>query len=230
MRVINAIKADVKFQFKQGFYAVYVVLTLIYMLVIHQVPEAMKINVVPLILYCDPTIIGFFFIGGIVMLEKNQGILDYLIVTPLRAKEYLMAKAISLTLLAVVASIAIAVLTYGGKINWLLFILSIIISSFFFTLYGFFVAAKSTTVNEYFIKMIPYMLFIALPCFSLLINTPYSWVFNIFPSVAGIKLVYGSFLDIHWVEALFNLLYLVIVTVFCLYLVDKKIFGGVEGE
>ena len=230
MRMINAIKADVKFQFRQGFYVVYAILTLIYMLVIHQIPESMKISVVPLVIYCDPTIVGFFFIGGIIMLEKNQGILEYLIVTPLRPKEYLMAKIISLTILAVIASIVITITTYGGEINWMLFILSVIISSFFFTLYGFFVAAKSKSINEYFIKMIPYVLFIAVPCFSFLINMPHHWVFNIFPSVAGLKLIYGSFFEINSIEMILNLLYLSIITVFCFFHVEKKIFGGVTGE
>ncbi len=72
MRITNAIKADVKFQVKQGFYAVYVIITLIYMLIIYQLPDHMGEIVVPLIIYFDPSIVGFFFIGGIVMLEKRK--------------------------------------------------------------------------------------------------------------------------------------------------------------
>jgi fluoroquinolone transport system permease protein len=230
MRITNAIKADVKFQVKQGFYAVYVIITLIYMLVIYQLPDHMGQIVVPLIIYFDPSIVGFFFIGGIVMLEKAQGVLDYLVVTPLRSKEYLMAKAISLTLLAIVASSVITLVTYRGSVQWILLIVGIGVSSLLFTLYGFFVAAKCKSVNEYFVKMLPYMFFIVLPCFLLLIKTPYSWIFNIFPSVAGLKLIYGAFIGIHWMEATLNLIYLVFITVFCLHSVDKIIFGGGFGE
>lgn len=226
MRITNAIKADVIFQVKQGFYAVYVFLTLIYMLIIYQLPEHIGAMAVPIIIYFDPSIVGFFFIGGIVMLEKAQGVLDYLVVTPLRSKEYLMAKAISLTVLAIVASSMITLMTYRSAVHWLLLILGIGLSSLLFTLYGFFVAAKCKSVNEYFVKMLPYMLLIVLPCFLMLIETPYRWIFNIFPSVAGLKVVYGAFIGIHWAEATLNIIYLLIITVFCLYSVDKKIFGG----
>jgi fluoroquinolone transport system permease protein len=230
MRIVNAIKADVKFQVKQGFYAVYIIITLIYMLIIYQLPEQMGKMLVPLIIYFDPSIVGFFFIGGIVMLEKSQGVLDYLVVTPLRSKEYLMAKAISLTVLAIVASSVIALVTYKEAVHWPLLILGIGMSSLLFTLYGFFVAAKCKSVNEYFVKMIPYMFLIVLPCFLMFIESPYSWIFNIFPSVAGLKVVYGAFIGIHWVEAVLNLIYLLLVTILCLHSVDTKIFGGGFGE
>ena len=230
MRIVSAIKADIKFQIKQGFYTVYIVLTLIYMLIVHQIPEKMSRFVVPIVVYFDPTIVGFFFIGGIVMLEKSQGILNYLVVTPLRSREYLMAKAISLTLLAMSASGLIVWMTYEGKVYWLLLMISIGISSFLFTLYGFLVATKCKSINEYFVRMLPYMLAMVLPCFLLLVKTPYDWIFNIFPSVAGLKLIYGAFLGISWWETGINLLYLGILSKYCLNYVNNKIFGGEFSE
>ncbi len=173
IRMLNAIKADVTFQLKQGFYLVYILLTIIYMLIVHQLPEHMRIVVVPIVIFFDPSIVGFFFIGGIVMLEKTQGILDFLIVTPLRSKEYLMAKAISMAMLAILASCAITLVAYQGEVRWSLLILGIGISALIFTLYGFFVAAKCKSLNAYFIKMIPYMLLIVLPCLLLLVQTPF---------------------------------------------------------
>ncbi|MCX8055940.1 MAG: ABC transporter permease, partial [Ignavibacteria bacterium] len=77
MRIISALKADIKFQAKQGFYSVYILLTLVYMIILEQVPNKYQNIVVPLVVFSDPTIVGFFFIGGIVMLEKVQGVLDY---------------------------------------------------------------------------------------------------------------------------------------------------------
>ncbi len=230
IRMLNAIKADVTFQLKQGFYLVYILLTIIYMLIVHQLPEHMRIVVVPIVIFFDPSIVGFFFIGGIVMLEKTQGILDFLIVTPLRSKEYLMAKAISMAMLAILASCAITLVAYQDEVRWSLLILGIGISALIFTLYGFFVAAKCKSLNAYFIKMIPYMLLIVLPCLLLLVQTPFDWVFSVFPSVAGIRIVYGAFTGMHWLEAGLHLIYLSIITRVCLHIVDKKIFGGSYGE
>ncbi len=192
MRMINALKADVRFQFKQGFYLVYIILTLFYMIILGKLPAEWKSVIVPLVLYSDPAMVGFFFIGALVMLEKVQGVTQYVVVTPLRSLEYLLAKALSLTLLALAATILITLTVYDQPLNWFLLIVGVTLTSFFFVLYGFAVAAPCTTMNQFFIRMIPFLLLIVLPCFSM-IGFPYSWVFNIFPSVAGLKLVYGAF-------------------------------------
>jgi fluoroquinolone transport system permease protein len=134
------------------------------------------------------------------MLEKVQGIIQYVVVTPLRSIEYLLAKVLSLTILAVAATIMITLATYGYELNWFLLILGVILTSCFFVFYGFIVAVRCTTLNQYFIKMIPYLLLIVLPCFSL-IGFPYASIFNIFPSVAGLKLVYGAFNGIDPISA-----------------------------
>ena len=200
MRIVSALKADVRFQFKQGFYLVYILLTLIYMVILGKLPAAWKSTVIPLVLFSDPSMVGFFFIGALVMLEKVQGIIQYVVVTPLRSIEYLLAKVLSLTILAVAATIMITLATYGYELNWFLLILGVILTSCFFVFYGFIVAVRCTTLNQYFIKMIPYLLLIVLPCFSL-IGFPYAWLFNIFPSVAGLKLVYGAFNGIDPISA-----------------------------
>lgn len=200
MRIVNALKADVRFQLKQGFYLVYILLTLIYMVILGKLPQEWKSTVVPLVLFSDPSMVGFFFIGALVMLEKVQGVIQYVVITPLRSLEYLLAKVVSLTILAIAATVMITLATYGYQLNWFLLILAVILTSSFFVFYGFIVAVRCTTLNQYFIRMIPYLLLIVLPCFSL-IGFPYSWLFNIFPSVAGLKLVYGAFNGIDFLSA-----------------------------
>lgn len=228
MRIVNALKADIRFQFKQGFYLVYIILTLTYMIILGMLPEEWKSTVVPLVLFSDPSMLGFFFIGALVMLEKVQGVIQYVVVTPLRSLEYLLAKVLSLTILALVATVMITLATYGYELNWFLLILGVILTSSFFVFYGFIVAVRCTTLNEYFIKMIPYLLLIVLPCFSL-IGFPYSWVFNIFPSVAGLKLVYGAFNGIDFLSAAAFSLYLLAANLAIARYVEK-IFDSMATE
>ena len=222
MRLINVFRADIRFQFKQGFYLVYVMLTFIYMIILAKFPPEWKELAVPLVVFSDPSMVGFFFIGAIVMLEKVQGVLQYVIVTPLRSIEYLLAKVLSLTILAITAATMIVLVTYHEPLNWFILIAGVTLTSSFFVLYGFIAAADCTTMNQYFIKMIPYMLLIVLPCFSL-IGFPYSWIFNVFPSVAGLQLVFGAFngLDIKGILAL--IIYLIVVNIALLFYV-KNIF------
>ncbi|MCX7773015.1 MAG: ABC transporter permease [Clostridia bacterium] len=216
MRFKNALKADMTFQFRQGFYWVYLFLTLIYLVVMAKLPDGeLKSYAIPFVVYSDPSIVGFFFIGGIVMLEKLQGVLKYLGVTPLAAREYLLSKALSLSLVSLAAGGLITAVTYRGSVNVVLLVMGILLSSTFFTLYGFLVAARARTINQYFIKMVPYMLLIVLPCLFLLVSKD-SILLDFLPPIAGVRLVLGAFKGLDAGRALIDAGALVIANVLVL--------------
>ncbi len=212
MRLLNALKADIIFQYRQGFYWIYLLITLVYMTIMSKLPEGnIKAVGVMLAVFSDPSMLGFFFIGGIVMLEKVQGVIKYLGVTPVYAWEYLLAKALSLSLVSLAAGSLITKVTYKGEVRFGLLLLGILLSSVFFTLYGFLIAAWARTINQYFIKMVPFMVLIALPCFSFLLKEQ-SVLFDLFPSVAGLRLIQGAFFGIPSSRALLNVFILLVET------------------
>ncbi|KAB3534774.1 ABC transporter permease [Alkaliphilus pronyensis] len=221
MRILNALRADMKFQFKQGFYFVYVILTLFYMIVISQLPNEYAKYVVPIVIFTDPSFVGFFFIGGLVMLEKVQGVLQCLVVTPLQPLEYLLAKVISLAVLAEAAGFAITLVAYREGFNWPLLFIGILLTSIFFTLYGFIATNGCNSINQYLIKMLPYMLILTIPTIIYFI-TPSLWVLQLVPSVAGLNLVYGAFNGIALVEAVMYICYLVTLNVLFFIKVEKS--------
>jgi fluoroquinolone transport system permease protein len=230
LRILSAIKSDIMFQVKQGFYTVYIILTIMYMILMSLLPTKISNIAVPLIVFSDPSVLGFFFIGGIVMLEKVQGVLLYILVTPLRTKEYLISKVLSLSLLAVAAGVAITFVSHKQNVNWILLILGIFLTSVFFTLFGFLVAAGCRTISQYFIKAIPYSLLLIIPCFSA-VGFKYSWAFNIIPSVAGLKLVLSVFNIIPMAETIFCIALLVLANFIMLHYVERIfniriVYGG----
>lgn len=230
MRFISALKSDILFQFKQGFYIIYVVITLIYMVALSWIPMSVLKVVVPLVIFTDPAVIGLFFVGGIVMLEKNQGIIQAVVVTPLTTREYIISKVISLVIVSLFAGIIIATLAYKGPIDWLLFFISLILTSSFFTLCGLVIGAKCNTVNQYIVRMIPIMLFFVLPCFSL-IDYQVIDFFEIIPSVAALKLMLGTFIGIDLIESLFIILYLIVMNILALWYTERVfekhvVYGG----
>lgn len=226
MRFINAFKTDTKFQFKQGFYLIYIILTLIYMIAVSKLPDNINSIIVPLIIFSDPSVIGFFFIGGIIMLEKGQGVLELLTITPLKTKEYLISKVISLTLVATFAGTLIAMINTKGGFDIILLIIGIILCSTFFTLYGVICAAGCKTMNQYFVRMIPYMIIIIIPCFGL-IDFKYSYILNFFPSLASLRIIYGAFTEKKFISVFPYILYMLIINfIFFKYTVkyfEKKI-------
>ncbi|GAA0182331.1 hypothetical protein SH2C18_47270 [Clostridium sediminicola] len=222
MRLVNAIKNDIKFQYRQGFFFIYILITLFYIIILSRLAQSILKFAVPLVIFSDPSVLGLFFIGGLIMLEKSQGIINYIVVTPLKTEEYMLSKLISLTLIAVIAGTFITIVTYGFYVNWLLLILVIILTSIFFTLCGFLISANCNTLNQYFIKMIPWMLLLIIPCFSIF-GFKYSYIFTVLPSVSILRLFLGTFNGINIFEAFILILYLCIIN-YCFFNIVKKIF------
>lgn len=231
MRITGALKTDFKFQVKQGFYVIYLFLTIIYMVILSILPKAYLNIVLPILIFTDPSIVGFFFIGGIIMLEKLQGVINCLVVTPLRIKEYILSKVISLSILAVVAGVAITLTSgYKENINFIILGIGIFVVSVFFVLIGIIVVVGCKTLNQYIVKMIPFMLFFMLPCISL-IGFKFSYVFTIFPSVAGLRIIFGAFNNGNILEILLLIGYVSIIDYLLLNKVEKIfenkiVYGG----
>jgi fluoroquinolone transport system permease protein len=210
MRLWQAIKADMLFQYKQGFYFVYVFVAVMYLVLLAFLPYEIFRIATPLVVFSDPSFLGLFFIGGIILLEKGQGVLTVLVVSPLKTEEYILAKVISLGFLSVLAAVAIAFFSRYEQVNWFILVASTLLTSAVFTFSGIMINAGCNTVNQYLLKTIPWGLLLILPCFSLL-GFPGSWLFTIVPSVAALRLMLGAFLGIGWMEAAGLVIYLSIV-------------------
>lgn len=222
MRLLNAIWSDIKFQTKQGFYLVYLIITIMYLIILSMLPENVLTIALPLVVFSDPSVLGLFFIGGIILLEKSQGVIMVMVVSPLRTEEYVLAKAISLALISAIAAIAITALSPINNVNWPLMIISTILTAGLFTLCGIMINAGCNNVNQYMVKTIPYMLLFILPCFSLL-GFEYSYLFTVVPSVAALRLLLGAYHGIIWYEALGLTLYLILMN-YIFFRYSVKIF------
>ena len=222
-RILNSIKADIKFQLKHGFYAVYTVLSIIYIIVLSFIPPPAKRYVLPILIYTDPAGLGLFFIGGMVLLEKEQGILALLYITPLKVYEYTISKILTLGVISTLAGTAISLASPDVMCNYFLLLSGTFLSSVFYTLIGFLVASQSKSVNAYLVKMIPAMLGVVLPCLTLIGNDIIPGFINLImllvPSAGGMKLILGAYNDITTLEIIISLAGLIIINL----LLAKKV-------
>lgn len=170
--VLNALKFDLRFQFRHGFYYAYGFITLLYIAALSIVPEIIRDRAAVAIIYSDPSVLGFFFMAGIFLMERQQGILSPLLVTPLGVKGYILSKAVSLSLLSVLSGGAIALAGHGFSEDLMLLIPGIAGGSIFFTLISVALVARSRTLSE-FLAYGPFILI--LPSMSLL---PFVGVWN----------------------------------------------------
>nr|WP_313402833.1 hypothetical protein [Clostridioides difficile] len=109
MRLKNLILGDIKFQFKYGFYFLYLFLSIIYICIINVFPTFMREKIAIIMIYSDPAAMGLFFMGAIVLLEKSQRVLNSLAVSPVKVSEYILSKVISLGVISSIVAMFITI-------------------------------------------------------------------------------------------------------------------------
>ncbi|HPR31349.1 MAG TPA: ABC transporter permease [Prolixibacteraceae bacterium] len=152
--LVQVTKYDIQFQLKQGFYLVYGILSLLYIFILFNVPLHVRTEVTAYLILSDTTVLGLTFVGALVLLEKQQNVLQSLFITPLKLSTYLAGKVLSLALISVIASSLIGFVPGGMLSNWIWALVAIVLSSMFFTLFGLGVAARVNSLNQYIVGII----------------------------------------------------------------------------
>ncbi|MTI47736.1 MAG: ABC transporter permease [Firmicutes bacterium] len=209
IRTLKSIKGDIFLQFNYGFYLVYTIVTIMYIFLLNFLPEEALIVIVPFIIFSDPSVLGFFFISGLVLLEKGEGVLEYLIITPLQVKEYIISKLVSLTFLSLITSIIIEFFSFGKNINYPIFLVGITLTSFLFILIGFIAVSRFPTINKYLLSSVGYIIVLCLPLIGYF-GIFKSRLFYLFPTQASLLLISGAFKGIDTWQLIYSILYLLV--------------------
>jgi len=206
-KLLTTVKWDMKLQYKYGLYIVTGIVTFLYVLLLMPLPENLLDRITIFIIFTDPALLGFLFIGALVLFEKSERTLDALTVTPLKVKEYMASKMISLSILAMGSSLIIVLFSHGFSLNYLSFTTGVLLTSLFFTLIGFIAVVRFNTLNEYFLTQIFYMGILNLPLLDYLgvLKSP---VFYVIPTQASLVLLRSAFGEVAMWELLYAVIYL----------------------
>ncbi len=207
MRVLFALRQDLLFQFRHGFVYAYGVVTLFYVIGLLNLPEGPREVVTPLLVFSDTGVLGMFFVGGIVLLERSDNLIESLFVTPLRLWDYVLAKTISLTVLALLASMIILIAAHGIVTSLSLFLAATAMTSIIFTCVGLVIASFARSLNHYFflsILITPVVLFPILLHLGIL-DSP---LFLALPTTATLVLLRAPFSSPSWPLVVYSLGYL----------------------
>lgn len=95
-RLRAAAAADVRLQLRNGFYAAAAFVAVCLVLLLGPLSADTVALLLPPLVLLNLQVNTFYFIGGLVLLERAEGSLEALTVTPLRPWEYLSAKVATL--------------------------------------------------------------------------------------------------------------------------------------
>jgi len=149
-RVWHSLKWDVLLQARNGFYwaGAFVVAALSGLLA--SLPDAVHHQSalgVPALVTMNLQITTFFFAAGLLLLDRDEGTLVALGVSPFSAGNYLTAKTITLTALATVETVLLIWVGFGLDANWPLLLTGMAAMGITYTAIGVSVGARYESVN-----------------------------------------------------------------------------------
>lgn len=166
-RLASTMRWDATLQQRNGFYFVSIAIVIAWGVLIAQSRSALEALdlrwLLPPFVLSNLIITTFYFVGGLLLLERDQRVLGAIAVSPLPVGEYLGAKVITLSLLALAENLPIVWLIDGTAFNHLWLSLGILLASTLYVLSGFVVAARYRSINEYLLPSIVYATIVMLP-------------------------------------------------------------------
>lgn len=179
-------------------------------------------SVVTMLIFSDPAMLGFMFIGALVLFEKSAQTLSAITVTPLRTSQYLWSKVFALTIMAIPCSIAMALVGLQG-VQWHWLLLAVVLSSALYTLIGFIGVLRVKTLNQYLIVIPLFMIPLCVPLLGWLNITPEFYGYYLVPTQASLILFKASIGQVAPWQLVYALTYLAL-TIWQAYRVAKRTF------
>lgn len=185
------LKKEITLQWRQGFWLVYFVFTAIYITVLLSLPEKNRMLVSLILILSDTTMLGVIFIGALVLLEKQQAVIQSLFVSPLEPSQYIWSKTISLSLIAIIMSMLVYLPVWHFDKYTLLLLATIAFTAGTFVLLGLGLAARIDTINQYFGLLMAVSMLLILPVLPYMLLDQHP-IFLILPYVASLDLMLGA--------------------------------------
>ena len=101
------LRHDVRLQYRSGVHAAYLFVAVSYIVMVRMLPQDMRALVLAPVLLSEASVVGFFFAGALLHLERSDGVLQALGVTPVTTLQYIAARALTLTGLAVLLALGL---------------------------------------------------------------------------------------------------------------------------
>jgi fluoroquinolone transport system permease protein len=194
-RLLSIARWDVRLQFRNGFYYVSAFTATFFIILMRSVSGVDWGYWWPAIITANLSINAFYFMAGIVLLEKGEGTLEAQVVTPLRPWEILTSKVLTLGLLSLFETLAIIVIVQRTAFNWFLLVTGIVLYIALLALYGFIVVARYDSISEFLLPSVLWTMGFSLPLLYYF-NVWRSWVMFIHPLQAILILLQSAFISV----------------------------------
>ena len=194
---MKSLISQLKWQFvillKNNLIYISIAVTLIYALIFYLIKDLDNSDqFLTLLIYNDPAIIGLFFVGLSVIMEKNDEVLPALFVTPVSHHVYVISRVISLSVLGWACAAGMTFAMLGPEIGWFHFSMGVFGTCLIFSMAGIFVVSYTTEFLNFMLRAMPVMLLLSLPLFNYFGVTDI-FLFDFTPVNGALDLIIHSF-------------------------------------
>jgi fluoroquinolone transport system permease protein len=151
MRLVSALRLELTLQVRQRFLHAGIFSGLIWLAVLLPMPASLRPVAEPYVLVGDISIIGFFFIGGVVFFEKQERTIGAIISSPLRFWEYLAAKLIVLVMVSLFVALVVPTIAHGFAYHVVPLVVGVVLGTLVMLLVGFISSLPFASVTDWFL-------------------------------------------------------------------------------
>lgn len=162
-RLAATIGTDVRVQFRNGFYFATVFVVIASILLLRWLPADAARLILPVVVLENVLMNTFYFVSGLLLLERVEGTFAAQSVTPLRIDEYLASKLATLSALSLAESLSIGVAVFGIDARLIAMALGIALAAPLFCLVGVALVLRYDSINEFLLPSVPYTALLTLP-------------------------------------------------------------------
>jgi fluoroquinolone transport system permease protein len=161
--MVQTVRWDLKLQSRSFIYPATVVSTALICGFILVLPVAeLSVEWATFFIFMDPAMIGLSFVGAIVLMEKSEGTIFAVGVTPMHPAVYVASKTFTLTLLAFASGLIVAYVAADTVVLWRL-VVALALSSTLAVLIGLACVARVPTMNKLMITLLWVEVIILIP-------------------------------------------------------------------
>ena len=170
-----------------------VLMTVIYALLFYIIKDMGNTEkILTLLIYNDPAIIGMFFIGLSIIIDKNQQVLSALFVTPVNLHSFLLARIVALSLIGGLCGLGMGFLAMGFHFHFIHFFIGVFFNCMLFTFMGIYLVSYTIDFLLFMLKSIPLLLLMSLPLINYFGLTDLK-IFYFFPVQGCLTLITNSY-------------------------------------
>ncbi|OEH94347.1 hypothetical protein [Bacillus solimangrovi] len=221
-RLQATLTMDLRMQWRYRFVHAAIFITIVWLLVLWLIPQDYMSLIIPVVIFADLGVVGFYLLAGVVIYEKNESTIRALVVTPLPFREYFISKLISFTLMALCISLVIIILFAGGEVNYLTIMIGTVFTSIIALMVAFIAVARYRTISAFLMPSQFYILFMSLPMLNYFDWFQTKW-FYLIPTQASFLLLEGGFRPLTLIEWSYAIGYHVL-SFIVLYVIARQLY------